>query len=386
MKRKNPAWPYSYDELKDDFLNAPETLINCFTQYQVKYHQNFFSEVKEKIKELNFSRIIFLGNTFNYFASLIPRYVFMNSQEELPFSWACLELTEFYDYLMPDEPNGTLYIFVSRSGTSYLIEKSIENLRLSNIDKDLIWLVTNNPECQIGKYCGQIFDTYVDSELVIGLKSFGNTAYTLYLISQLLLQKECNFENFFQETAEMISDIIEYRKTWEETSEKILKHFEYDLQFLYIIAKDPCSLSSAKFAALIEKTYHRQFAEGISLGLFFHGPFQIFQRKADDDSINCIILVGDKSEEKLNKIFNRLLNQVEQQSGKVLIINNNPKIVDLYKDNHSVLVINFNSPIVELSPIFETFILQFMFLKFAKSSKLLKRRNLRLFSFFFKKY
>ncbi len=369
MTSETQIWPFSYEELLQNFLNAPEVLQNCLDYYTLGNGKNLIANLLQILAKTKLSKIIFIGNTFNHFASFIPRYIFMNSPVALDFTWKCLELTEFYDYFLPEESNDTLYIFISRSGSSRLILKAIDHLNLLKVNRDLIWLISNKQDSPLAEKCGHIFQTHVDSELVIGLKSFGNTVFVLYLLSQVLIKTGFDLENIRQGTLDLIGELKEFRHTWEDKIKKIVDFLNYELQYLYVISKDPCSLASAKFAALIAKTYHRKFSEGIALGHFFHGPFQVFERKTQNRTISCMMLVGDREDEESNNIF-RLIDQIRERAGKVVILNNNPSLSHFYRSDPDVLIVNFNSPIVELSPIFETFILQLAFLKIAKKSGL----------------
>ena len=371
MSPEKQIWPFSYEDLLENFLNAPEVLQDCVSYYTKGEGKEMIQNVIQIISQIQISKVVFIGNTFNHFASFIPRFVFMNSPLALDFTWECIELTEFYDYFLPEESQDTLYIFISRSGSSRLILKAVDHLSLLKIDKNLLWLITNEQNSSIARKCGQVFQTYVDSELVIGLKSFGNTLFVLYLLSQLLLGKGFNLESIKKGTFGLISELKKFRKTWEKNVDQISDFLGYELQYLYLISKDPSSLACAKFAALIAKTYHRKFAEGIALGHFFHGPFQVFERRSEDKSINCMMLVGDREGEKSNNTLIRLIDQIKIRAGKVVILCNNPSLSAFYKSDYDVLMINFNSPIIELSPIFETFILQLAFLKIAKKSGLI---------------
>ncbi|UYP46209.1 hypothetical protein NEF87_002494 [Candidatus Lokiarchaeum ossiferum] len=371
MTPETQIWPFSYNDLLKNFLNAPEVLQDCVNSYTTGEGKKMVQSIIQIVSQIKFSKVVFIGNTFNHFASFIPRFVFMNSPYALDFTWECIELTEFYDYFLPEDSQDTLYIFISRSGSSRLILKALDHLSLLKIDRNLLWLITNEQNSPVAKKCGQVFHTYVDSELVIGLKSFGNTLFVLYLVSQMLVGTDFNLDTIQKGSFELISELKDFRESWEKSVDQISDFLGYELQYLYFISKDPSSLACAKFAALIAKTYHRKFAEGIALGHFFHGPFQVFERRIEDKSINCMMLVGDREGEESNNTLIRLIDQIKIRAGKVVILCNNPSLSAFYKSDYDVLMINFNSPIIELSPIFETFILQLAFLKIAKKSGLI---------------
>ena len=109
-------WPLTYSNILNDLKLLPESLKNCAEQYFSSNGRRFLTKIKKIVMDLNFSRVIFVGNTYNYFASLISLNIFLQSSEKLNFCWDSFELSEFYDYILPeDDIDSTLYIFISKS-------------------------------------------------------------------------------------------------------------------------------------------------------------------------------------------------------------------------------------------------------------------------------
>ncbi|MHA1511252.1 MAG: hypothetical protein ACTSRX_05970, partial [Promethearchaeota archaeon] len=206
-------WPYFYEDIKEEMSHLPESLEKCIDNYFHKEGKDIINHIQDILPNLKFSHVLFIGNTFNYFASAIPKYVLMNDKESVDFTWESIEVTEFYDYFLPKERDAnTLYIFISKSGKSRLLRNAIEQLHILNIDPNLMWLVTNDVKSPISPYCGIILPIYVESEIVLSSKSFPHTIIVLYFISQILLGKDPISKESQDEIMKFISELKEYRK------------------------------------------------------------------------------------------------------------------------------------------------------------------------------
>ncbi len=367
---KKEIWPFPYEKIKKNLLTAPESLNKCIEYYFSSEGRELFSILSQKLMKLNFSRVVFVGNTFNYFSSLIPQNIMIKSQEHIEFCWETYELTEFYDYILPSGyDESTLFIFISKSGKSKLLKKSIEHLSLLKINPDLIWLITNIPNAEISKKCGFVFPICVDFEIVPSSKSFQNEIVVLYLISTLLLGKEPLTDEIRSIFDSLFTSMTEFRKSGKSTvvAHEILNFLGKDTNFLYCLSRG-ASLSSAYNSAHMGKTLAKIVTEGTSLGLFFHGPFQI----ADKD-FRSIFIVGDDLGEGSDSILARLINSITQElsAGKVVLLSNNIRLNKIMLQNPRVRIIEFNCEEYTLSPIFEMFILHQFFLEVAKYKKLI---------------
>ncbi len=345
----------------------PLSLKKCMEFYLSSEGDALFSKISKLIDSLSFSRILFIGNSFNYYASFVPSYSLMTSLDDLNFSWDSIELNEFYNYILPGKPdNDTLYIFISKSGRSKLMIKSMEHLFLIKSDPRMIWLVTNEPTIEIAQKCGAVFPTLVDQELALGTKTFQNLVFVLYLISRLLMKKKPLNKSIQTTVDNLIHSMNEYWVENFKNSRKILDFFENDIQFLYIVSKG-ASISSAYEAAACAKSFARLLAEGISLGLFFHGTFQI----ADDKFRSVFIISNDSSNSGENDLVNNLINQITEKSGLMLLISNNEDLTNSLADDSHVYPITFQCDIPSLTPIFEMYVLHLLFIEVSKIKDLI---------------
>ena len=367
IKRPQPIWPVSYEQVLQDFLTEPECLENCLEQYKAAHEIGFFTQLRDVMSKKLFSRIVFIGNSFNHYASFIARYMLMISGSNKSCCYDCFELTEFYNYCMPqDYKSDCLYIFISKSGESRFLKKSIEHMHSINIDSALVWLVTDNPESKLASLCGHIFPIHVGHEIVPGTKSYINTVFVLYILTQFLMGKDPLSEKRYNELMIQVDFLKMYRGAWEFTTDKITKFLGYDFTFLYLIAKDPVSMSAANLGAISAQGFTHTLTEGISMGLFFHGSYQVLDAESQNQQTRCIILIGEEKEEQDDDFTIRMIDLIDKRAGQVLILTPNRRLVYHYMDNDRVFPIYFKAPINALSPICQVFILQTVLLKIAK--------------------
>jgi glucosamine 6-phosphate synthetase-like amidotransferase/phosphosugar isomerase protein len=245
--------------------------------------------------------------------------------------------------------------------------KALEQLSVIQIDKNYIWLVTNNISSEMSLLCGHIFPIKSENEIVFGTKSFQNTVFVLYLIAQILMEKNPITSETETKLANLVNNMRLYSKNWNKTTDQIIEFLGDEMQFLYFISKG-ASLSSAEHGALSVKGYDRVFAEAISLGLFFHGPFQII-----DKNFRCILLIGDDLGPEYEILLTRLINLITKKLGlgKLVFLSNTKKTKISLMEDSQILAVNYECEIAALSPIFEMFIFQMVFLKIAKKRGLL---------------
>jgi fructoselysine-6-P-deglycase FrlB-like protein len=129
---------------------------------------------------------------------------------------------------------------------------------------------------------------------------------------------------------------------------------------LYIIARDPSSLSTAYLGALHAKTFTKILTEGIYISHFFHGPYQMLDKKekGKENYVRFIVLVGDKISDRTELL--RLLSLINDRGGEIVLLSNDPQLSQAFSGNQHIHSIDFDSPIPALAPIFEFFILQIL--------------------------
>jgi fructoselysine-6-P-deglycase FrlB-like protein len=367
QKRKR-VWPYSYPSLIQDFLAAINSIQDCFDYYFQGPGRYLLTELQNTLSELKFEKVIFIGNSISHFASYVPRALFMEHEKNLPFTWELFEISEFSDYILPQERDEkTIYIFLSTSGVSRLLKQCIEHLDFLKINSKQIWLITNNINTPVAKFCGFSFPMMVDKETVLGTKTYMTTILILFFIARIFMKEEIFNGEMKHRHSQLIQTLQDIADTWEQTIKTALDFFGYDFQFLYLISSGT-SMSAAYLGALSAKSYCRFFAEAIPQGLFFHGPVQII-----DENFRAVILAGDDPTEEKVIFLTRLIKIMTEKLGKgrILLISNNIKLYEGLDSNPQLLKINFRCEEPGFSPIIEAFISQFLYLEIAHKRELI---------------
>jgi len=354
---------YSHKLILNDILNYPASLRLCVDNYFSVNYRKLFQEIKDLLKTSKISRILFIGNDFNYFGSLVASHNLITSSIlPIKFSWESYEVSEFYDYILPKKiDDGTLYILISKSGQSRLISKIIEQLRLIKINKNSIWLVTNSPNSSNAKKCGFIFPTFVESEIVHGTKTFHNTIFVLYLISELILDRNPLSDGNLSKVNDVLEVMVHRLSYYQELSVKVAEFFGKDFRFLYFIFKG-VSKSTAYNSVMLNLSLYKIFAEAISLGQILPRSFEV-----SDKNIRCFFLVNNEQAESMDYLPSNV-NSITDQLGRMILISNNNNLISSLKNNPKVFSISYQCEIPSLTPIFESLIIQLILVEQGKNT------------------
>jgi glucosamine 6-phosphate synthetase-like amidotransferase/phosphosugar isomerase protein len=359
----------SYLSVVEDLIQIPKALSSCLRHYLSEEGMERFKKAQQILSKNKFNRIIFLGHSYNYFASMIP-FFYLNSRYRCEFDAItqnfnkkeCLniEIDEFrYDLTMKSYLQESIFVLVTRSGQSPQILKGYEKLREANIPSEQIWTITNNEQSFISQNCPIVFPLHAGEEQIIGTKSYVNTILVSYIIARLFWGEDPLPPKLEDEIRQLIFEIKFYGQDWEYHTKNLTEFIGQDYQFLYFISKG-CSMASAHLSALFSKTYNRTFGEGISIGLFLHGPFQIV-----DDTFRCVLITGDEtSVEETIKLMELITKKIG--TGKLISINNSRNLSALGRGNPNVFVFEHTTKNTYLAPIFEIIVLQFLILQMAK--------------------
>ncbi len=358
----------NFDSVLNNLLGIPKTLLSCLRYYLSPEGEKKLSEARMIGRSNEIKRVMLIGHSYNYFASMIPfrylnsRYESQNLIKTTLNKKVCVivEIDEFLSYLNPKQFEiGTLFIFVSKSGESVQVIEGIKKLQDFGINKERIWGVSNSSESFLANNCSLFFPTNSGEEKIIGTKAYINTILVLYLIARTLIDKEALPPNREDEIRQLIFEIKFYGQDWEEHTRNITEFLGVDFKYLYFISKG-ASLSTVYQGAQNCKAFARTFGEGISMGLFLHGPFQIV-----DDSFRCVFVAGD--ERNLDDVL-KTIDIVTQKfgTGKVILINNSRQLSSLGRANRNVFVFEHTTENTYLAPIFEIIVLQYLFLQQAK--------------------
>jgi glucosamine 6-phosphate synthetase-like amidotransferase/phosphosugar isomerase protein len=342
-----------FDHILDDFKTIPKAMLKCLRYYLSPEGKNRLNAIKSFVQEANIQKLVFIGHSYNFFASYIP-YYYINRRKK---SCEIYEGDEFLHYFTPRKfAQKTAYCFVSHSGQSSQIVQSIKKLQNSNLNPQKIWGVSSNMDSFIAQNSHFFLPTIVESEEVIGTKSYINAILVLYFIARAFMNREVITSKIEEEIRQLIFEIKFYSQDWNFHVKSLTKFLGVDYDFLYFISKG-ASLATAYRGAFSVKSYTRIYGEGTNIGLFLHGPYQIIQ--SNPESFRCVLYIGDESNMEDTV---RLIEMVSKTlgSGKVMLINNSRELSSLGRSNENVWVFEHTTKNPSLAPIFEIIVLQYL--------------------------
>ena len=353
-----------FDEILDDLLSLPRSMLKCLKYYLGDEGSQKMAKVFLHLQSKGIRRVIFVGHSYNYFASIVPFY-FFNSCFQYKDNNICstsalycsiFEADEFSYFKLCPNADQTMFILISESGNSFQIKNAVDFLIREGITSDNIWGVGNHEDSYLGEKCGLFFPITSGTEEVIGTKSYVNTIITLYLLARAMVGEEALTSDLEQEIRQLIFEVKFYGNDWRYHIKSISDFMGTDYEHLYFISKGT-SLSTAQQAALNTKAFTRRFAEGLNIGLFLHGPFQIIQ--SNPESYRFVVVISD---DRNFEDTIKLIDIVSQKmgKGKVVLINNSRELSSLGRGNSNAWVFEHTIKNSYLAPIFEIVVLQFL--------------------------
>jgi len=356
----------NFNSILNDLLDIPKTLLKSLNYYISEEGLLKLKRLSNLIDSNKIDHILFLGHSYNYFASIVSLY-YIDSKLRYGNHFRRIkslsqEIDEFLTYLNPEKVNkNTLYVLISKSGESIQIKQAIDFLIKCNLPIDNIICVTSNINSYIGLKVNKlnVFPFFSENEEVVGSKSYINELLCLYLISRAIVEKNIIPDYVEEEIRQLIFEIKFYGSDWEFHTREFVNFLGQDFDFLYFISKG-ASLSTAYQAAQTCLSYTKTYAEGISIGLFLHGPFQIV-----DNKFRCILIIGDETSiEETLELMNLITKKIG--TGKVILINNSRELSSLGRANPNVYVFEHTTKDSYLAPIFEIVVIQYLLLNQAK--------------------
>ncbi|KKM07154.1 hypothetical protein LCGC14_1736800, partial [marine sediment metagenome] len=136
------------------------------------------------------------------------------------------------------------------------------------------------------------------------------------------------------------------------------------LDNLFFISKG-ASLSSAYQASLNFKAITQTFCVALSMGVFQHGPIRIV-----DESFRGVLIIGDET--SMKESTNLIEEITNNRGGKLILLNNSRKISSIGSSNNNIFVFEHTTENINIAPIFEIIVLQYLFLQIAKTRGLMR--------------
>ncbi len=356
-----------FDLILDDLLSIPKALLDCLKYYLSEEGKEKLDAIRRDIQEPKIRRIIFIGHVYNYFASMIPlRY--LNShyysrmekhQDSTEKSCIIYEIDEFNSYFNPlHNLDDTIFIFITSSGNSNQIREGFKKLLDARIDTHHIWGISDYEESYLGAKSHHFLPLKYGTERILGTKSYVNAILLLYFIGRSIMNKEAIPSNRQEEIRQLIFEIKFYSQDWESHTQNLINFLGENIDNLFFISKGP-SLSSAYQASLNFKAITQTFCVALSISLFLHGAIRVV-----DPSFRCVLIIGDEiSMKQTTRLIEKITNE---RGGKVILLNNSRKLSSIGRSNKNVFVFEHTTENINIAPIFEIIVLQYLILQIAK--------------------
>ncbi len=341
-----------------EIQKQPQALQDTLEYYiKSKEGKKKLQEARDFFEKNLIDHIVFSGMGSSFFNSYISYYYL--SQHKISCEIKdTREMLNYYEIPTRAQRMKTLFIFVSQSGESGEIIRILEKWEKVMGEMN-IWAITNTTESTLAKKADLVFFTKGGKEKSVTSKTYITGILVHYLISQALSGK-LSVSEIIKSNIDLLKITLEklmngkIPNRWElyQRGEKIFQ-FMGDRDFLNFIGTGT-SMATVHQAALNFKEVCKTPAEGISLGMFRHGPIETINKK-----FRAIILISDK---KAAQEFKPLIENITNiwGEGKVVIITTHPKIQNLKnmkKGNNVYLIENpIKNPF--LAPIFEISVLQ----------------------------
>ena len=244
----------------EDILKQPDQLINCL-QFHTGEGRNTLKEAYRSLAIARHVYIVAIGASWN--AGIAVQYALGNAGIHATLC----DASEFYHYWQPAA--GSTIMFLSRSGKSIEIVKSIEKCKAADAT---VIAITNDPGSPLGKAADIVLDTHVDFDHAISVNTYSSIILTGLLLS--MCGNEASFYTDKMVTLEnALRNVHQLIPAWEASIQRMT--WSSDASY-YFLARH-FNLASAHEAALLWQEAAKYPATAMSTGTFRHGPQEIIE-------------------------------------------------------------------------------------------------------------
>jgi glucosamine--fructose-6-phosphate aminotransferase (isomerizing) len=243
-----------------DILGQPQALQSALDGFDV----DPLARIAERLRAGEFDRIILTGMGASYYAAY-PAWLIL-AAEGLP-AW-CLDTSELLDSARPLVTPNTLLWIVSQSGKSPEAQAVLAGL--ADNPSRLI-LTTNNLTSPLAQQAGLVVPLHTGEEDGVATRTYVNTLAVTQLAALALTGQDLAVaRRAIHEAGQAIERYLEH---WEQTVVSLAALLPRPDRILAI--GRGASLAAACDGALVLKEAARVNAEGLSTGLFRHGPLEL---------------------------------------------------------------------------------------------------------------
>jgi glucosamine--fructose-6-phosphate aminotransferase (isomerizing) len=246
-----------------------------------------------------------------------------------------------------------LVIGVSQSGESGELVKLIQKMKETKFNFENFWGITNTEESTLGKAARLKFITKGGKETSVTSKTYTSGILVQYILARTISDEEPMPSELLKEILHLIevlklnieSDSGEF---W-TLAKKIDSHLG-NYSFINFIGHGT-SMATVLQSALNIKELAKIYAEGLTVGMFRHGPIEII-----DPNFRGIIFINDIITAKVCKpVIQNILEKWGK--GKIVVITNFPEeLQGITSENLMICVNPIKNPY--LAPIYDMILLQ----------------------------
>jgi glucosamine--fructose-6-phosphate aminotransferase (isomerizing) len=340
------------NEFYAEMADQPEALRSTLTFYSQGLGVEILKKTRIIFEEFNFSHIIYTGMGSSYFNSLIGAY-FLNS---MGISADVRDTGEMLSYFkLPKKTNQgpELIIGVSQSGESGELVALIAKWEKERWTKKNLWGITNNPNSTLGQSAFLCIPTLAGMESSVTSKTYVTGILVHYLVARAIAGVDILTPMFSREMDRLITTtqpMIQYPDGDFFRIANQIDTFFGPISNLVFIGQGT-ALSTVHQATLNLKEISKIPAEGISIGMFRHGPIEVI-----DSNFRAIMIINDSQSVSLvNQVITKIIEK--WGGGKIALISNQT-------DSHpkfpveNVLVLQNPVSTSYLAPIYEMMLLQ----------------------------
>ena len=339
-----------------EILEQPEALTNTLEFYlQDGKGNSFFSHARKVLDSRPPTQIIFTGMGSSFYNSLIP-YYYLNSRGVPCDVQDTGEILRYFPPPAPpsiDSKGKKLIIGVSQSGESGELVKLFTKWADMGYSISDLWALTNTPESTLGLKSAITFQTIAGYEASVTSKTYVTGLLLQYFLARLINGEEPCPPDLEGKICQLITHIKagldNEMKQFRELGQR-MHDFLGDFSFLNFIGQGT-AMATVHQATLNLKEVAKVYAEGLTLGMFRHGPIEVI-----DTNFRAIFIVNDlEAAAAVNPVIANITGKWGK--GKVVLISNQPETHQSIL-NDRVLLLDNPTGDSYLAPIYEIVLLQ----------------------------
>ena len=289
------------------YINDILSQSNALTSLADKINHKEIVELKKRIQNDEFDRIIISGMGASYYAGY-PAYLLLS---QLPIPVMYVNTAELVNYLPGQISSRTLLWLNSQSGRSAELVHLIQKYHKPAYG-GLIVFVNNmdSPLAEAADYCINI---HAGEEFTVSVKTYTNML-AANSISAALLSQDVSISDLIPELKATINKLQSFLEDLLENQAFLTKSVE-KADTLFFLGRG-ASLAAVWTGSLINKEAAKCSFEGSNCADFRHGPLEMVRK-----GVVTIIYAGDDISRPLNR---QLAFDIQKNGGSVVWVDNKP--------------------------------------------------------------